>query len=219
MSQTETGLRSLLSRPALYDFFQNLVGARRARAGWTRNFIRPFPGMRLLDIGCGTAELLAHLPADSEYTGFDQSATYIDAARRRYGTRGRFLCSGAEAVWRNAGVDGRGEAGAAPGGFDVAVAFGILHHLEDEEARALFRGAYRALKPGGRLVAIDPAYAPGQTAMARFLASRDRGRNVRSPEAYARLGEAAFDNVEVTVTDDALRIPYSHAVLVCSRGA
>jgi hypothetical protein len=95
------------------------------------------------------------------------------------------------------------------------MAFGVLHHLEDGSARQLFHGARTVLKAGGRLVTIDPVFLPEQNSMARYLVSRDRGRNVRYPESYAALAQGIFAAVEPTVLRNTLRIPYDHAVLVC----
>jgi SAM-dependent methyltransferase len=202
MSQIESGVRRLLALPAAYDGFQALMGAPAARLRWIRECIRPFPRARILDIGCGTAELLSLLPADADYTGFDMSPAYIEAARRRYGGRGRFLCAKADAF-------------VPEDGFDIAMAFGVLHHLDDAESRKVFAGARKALKPSGRMVTLDGTFTESQSALSRFAVSRDRGRNVRSPEGYASLARDAFAHVEVSVWDDALRIPYHHAILVC----
>lgn len=206
MGQITTGARRLLSVPFFYDLFQDLVGASGIRVRWIRDFLRPFPGARVLDIGCGTAGILPYLPGYVDYTGFDMSPAYIEAARARHGRRGRFTCARAE-VFEPQGGEGRP--------FDIAMAFGVLHHLDDGEARSMLRNARSALGAGGRLVTLDPAYVPGQDRLARFAVSRDRGRNVRSPEAYAALGEGVFPRVETTVLRGALRIPYDHAVLVC----
>jgi SAM-dependent methyltransferase len=205
MSQDDSGLRRLLAGPALYNLFQILLGARAARLRWVRECLRPQPGARILDIGCGTAELLALLPADVDYTGFDMSAAYIEAARRRYGGRGRFTCQTVEA-FTSAGETS---------GYDLAIAFGVLHHLDDGECRKLFQDARSALKPSGRLVTFDGAFLPGQSPVARYLAARDRGRNVRVPEAYAALAGGIFSNVGLHVWRNALRIPYDHAILEC----
>lgn len=203
MSQINSGIRRLLALPAAYDLFQDLVGARALRRRWIRDCLKPFPGARILDIGCGTAEILPLLPVDVHYTGFDMSAAYIEAAKQRYGGRGTFTC---ETVVAFAPADGK---------FDIAMAFGVLHHLSDEESRKVFDGARQALKPGGRMVTIDPSFVPDQSPFAHFLVSRDRGRNVRVPQAYAALARDAFPHVEVATWHNALRMPYDHAILEC----
>jgi len=202
MSQINSGIRRLLALPAVYDLFQDLVGARALRQRWIRDCLKPFPGARILDIGCGTAEILPLLPEDVSYTGFDMSPAYIEAAKKRYGGRGTFTCETVEAF--------------APGdGFDIAMAFGVLHHLSDEESRKVFASARRALKPGGRMVTMDPTFVPDQSPFAHFLVSRDRGRNVRFPEAYAALAREAFPRIGVSTWHNALRMPYDHAILEC----
>lgn len=216
MSQIESGVRRLLAHPAVYDFFQDLVGVRSVRLRWIRDCLKPFEGARILDIGCGTAELLGLLPSHIDYTGFDMSPAYLEAARRRYGSRGRFVCGDVEAFGGGKLGDGNQAEGGGGASYDIAMAFGVLHHLDDREVRQVFRRAKLALKPGGRMVTIDPVFVPDQTPLARFAVSRDRGRNVRFPGAYADLARETFSDVRVSVWHDALRIPYDHAVLECA---
>ena len=51
--------------------------------------------------------------------------------------------------------------------FDVVLAIGIVHHLDDAEAQQLFQIAYGALKQGGKLVTSDGVYFDGQSSIAR----------------------------------------------------
>jgi 2-polyprenyl-3-methyl-5-hydroxy-6-metoxy-1,4-benzoquinol methylase len=211
MSQIDTGIRQVLAKPGVYDFFQDLVGAGRLRIRWIQEVLRPFSGARILDIGCGTAELLQYLPMDIEYTGFDMSPAYIDAAQKRYGNRGTFTCEKVN-LFEPEDIQTKTP---GKGGFDIVLAFGVLHHLNNEEGRQLFSSAREALKPGGRLVTIDPTFVKHQSVLAHFMVSRDRGRNVRFPEGYASLGENIFANISVSIWHNALRMPYDHAVLEC----
>ena len=92
----------------------------------------------------------------------------------------------------------------------------VLHHLSDAEADHVFGLGARALADGGRMFSNDPSLVPGQSRLARAVIQRDRGRNVRSPEAYRALAEARFSHVTVDVRHDLLHIPYSHALLTCA---
>ena len=75
-------MKRVLSRPVLYSAFQRLMGGRRARAIFAREFIRPSEGMKVLDVGCGPADILEHQEG-VDYWGFDISAAYVERARAR----------------------------------------------------------------------------------------------------------------------------------------
>ncbi len=200
------GLRSVLALPWAYRLFARLVGGN-ARAGFVRDHLRPAPGDRVLDLGCGPADLLAHLPG-CDYVGVDLDPKYVAAARARYGDRAVFRCEPAEAV-----------AELEPGAFDLVVASGLLHHLTDEQALAALDVARRALRPGGRFVSLDGCFVPGQSRVARWFLRRDRGQFVRDLPGYLRLARAVFPAVEPAVRHDLLRIPYTLAILDCTTGA
>jgi SAM-dependent methyltransferase len=196
-------LRDVLSAAPVYSLFARLVGATSARRRYVEGYIRPRSGDRVLDIGCGPADILDSLP-QVEYCGIDQSPEYIESARARFPLRGSFRVEavGADLIGKYAG-------------FDLVLATGVLHHLTDEEALALFRIAKAALKPGGALVTLDGAWVQGQSRMARALLRMDRGRHVRSPAEYERLAAGVFAHVDVRVMHDLLRVPYTHVVMRC----
>ncbi len=205
MAQITSGFRSIFSQPAIYNLAQRLVGAEKARRQLVNNFFPAMEGLRMLDIGCGTAEILQHLPDQMSYYGFDASKAYIAKAEQRFGSRGTFR---AELV-REAVLDNLEP-------FDLILAFGLLHHLDDNEAEALFKLAATALKSGGKLVTIDPAYVVDQHPLARWIISKDRGQNIRTPEAYSALASKHFQQIFTSVRHDLLYIPYSHTILECT---
>jgi SAM-dependent methyltransferase len=204
MAQREAGLFRVLGASRVYRAFQSAVGAepfRRRLATW----IDAAPGHRVLDIGCGPAEILAHLPAGIEYHGFDDSAAYLATARARHDDRGHFWQARVESASL-----------ARLGRFDRVIAIGVLHHLDDEAAATLVRLAAAALAPGGRFLTYDPCWAAGQGWVARALIARDRGRDVRDAHGYARLARASFRDVRPEVIRGHLRIPYTATVLRCA---
>ena len=206
MAQTTSGIRSIFSHPMAYNTFQMLVGASHARTTFVEDYLRIKDVSRLLDIGCGTAELLQHLPDRIHYVGFDQSARYIETAKRKFSHRH------AEFIAKQ--VAGTVLTAYEP--FDRVTATGLLHHLVDNEVLHFFQLAKEALKDDGFFVSIDPCYVANQSSISKMIVDRDRGKNVRTLADYQRLAESVFTHVAIHHRNDLLRIPYDHAVLVCS---
>ena len=206
MAQVTSGIRRVLSIPAVYNLWQKLVGAERSRSLVCSDHFRVVPGQRVVDVGCGTGEILDYLPDGITYHGFDLDPGYIRTAQAKYGDRGQFVCADITTL----------PADAIPP-CDLAIAFGLLHHLDDTGAAALLSHLYRRLAPGGRLVTIDGVFVEGQSAIARALIARDRGQNVRDSAGYLGLVPEEFASRKLLVRHDLLRIPYSLAIMECTK--
>jgi SAM-dependent methyltransferase len=183
------------------------MGAGKGRARNVRTYVRPFPGMRILDLGCGTAEILDALPEDVRYVGYDMSPRYIAAAQAKFGGRGTFHC----------GLLEQAEATTLEP-FDLVLGTGVLHHLDDATARQFMAVAAAALKPSGRIYTVDPCLASGQNPVARFLMLRDRGKHVRDAEGYLALTRGLPAEVTGTLVHRAW-IPYTHWHMECRMAA
>ncbi|SMP72082.1 Methyltransferase domain-containing protein [Desulfonatronum zhilinae] len=206
MAQCTTGWRSWLSLPGVYSFCMDLLGGKRGGQIFVDTCIRPQSGMSILDIGCGPAAILGYLPEGVEYVGVDVSQQYIDAATRQHGGRGRFFCMSVDDLSEN-----------DFGVFDLVLGTGVLHHLDDAQARSFFSLAGRMLHTEGRCLTLDPCLNKGQHCIARVLIHLDRGRNVRTAQEYAALASASFSDVSQTLRHDLLRVPYTHLIMECRK--
>jgi ubiquinone/menaquinone biosynthesis C-methylase UbiE len=105
-------------------------------------------GGRLLDIGCGTGNILRLArPHFSECVGVDLSTRLLGELRRRE----RLTVAASDAAF----LPFRAES------FDMVTMYALVHHLLDPEP--VFRAAWRVLKPGGRLyLDHDPNYYFGR---------------------------------------------------------
>jgi SAM-dependent methyltransferase len=186
----------------VYHLVQRVFDSAKLQAALVNEVAEVKPGERVLDVGCGTGELLERIPSGVQYTGFDLSAAYIEYARQRYAGRGEFSCQDIH----DAPIEEQ---------YDLVFAVCVLHHLDDHETVELFRKTAAQLRPHGRVVTADNAWVPEQSRVARFLIGCDRGRNVRTPEGYARLARQQFRDVTYTVRHDLSRFPYTHVFLVC----
>ena len=128
-------IRSVLALPQAYQLFFNVIGAPERSRILVREYIRPKPGDRILEIGCGPGTIVPYLPA-TEYVGFDASPEYIEQARKLF-PAAKFVCDRVSQFTLPPGEP-----------FDIVLALGILHHLDNEEALQLFRIAHGALNTG-----------------------------------------------------------------------
>ncbi len=203
MAEVTTGLRSVLSSAPVYSLTQRVLSSATFDAMFLADHVHPEAGERVMDLGCGTAAILRAMP-DVRYVGVDRHEPYLRSARRRYGEAAEFIRAGV--TDRSFWLDRR---------FDLVLAIGLLHHLDNEQCRCVFAHAADHLEDGGRLVALDGAIEPGQSRVARWLIDRDRGQDVRASRGYAALAEPFFDAVSVSVRDDMIRVPYTYAILEC----
>lgn len=197
------GLRSRLLRiPLVYEVLTNGLGKPGGREWLVDELIQAEPGMRILDVGCGTASILGLLP-EVTYIGIDHNPDYIAKARRAFGDRGAFVTVGvADKEFRQLGS------------FDRVLALGLLHHLDDTSCIQLMQSISECLTPTGRLITFDNSLVKGQHAVAWVLSKVDRGRFSRSPEGYRAIIETAFEIKTEVVRHDLMRVPYSHAAFV-----
>ena len=156
--------------------------------------VRRFPGMRVVDLGCGTGKLtrVAHERLEAlETTGIDRSEAMLKEMRSGTKLPGlRFETGTIEAF-----VDGaRGFQ--ASHRYDLILSNAALHWVQDHEA--LFQGLCGALGPAGQLALQVPAQHDGLAhVVAEELTTVEpfrtafrgwhRPQPVLTPEAYARL--------------------------------
>jgi SAM-dependent methyltransferase len=194
------GVWSLLANPVVYEAFHTLIGARRWMKRFAEETIRAQDGDCVLDIGCGPAALLRYLP-HVNYVGLDRNKTNIERAKRAYGSRGRFICDD---------VGNFSKYALTP--VDVAVAIGILHHVDDDLALSLLKAAAATLKPGGRLITVDPCFHHEQSLVQHLVVSADRGRHVRPFEQYVALCGAVFPEPKATFQRG--HFPFPHSICI-----
>ena len=100
------------------------------------------PGSRVLDVGCGTGAMLAHLGARARTVGADRSVRALEYCRRRgLGTLVR--------------ADGD-RLPFAPRTFDVVLLLDALEHFADEGS--LLASVHGVVRPGGTVLVSVPAY-------------------------------------------------------------
>ena len=204
--QRNSGLQRWLTFPRLYDLFQDAIGGNALRRRFIRNHVRPKAGDKIVDIGCGPAQILPWLPP-VEYLGLDVNPACIASAERRYAGEGTFLVGDTRSLWDDPRFRDA----------DIVMGLGILHHLNDDEALHCLRFAHSALKPGGRFVCFEACWVSGQGFLSRYIMSKDRGQNIRTEQMYRQLVGSVFENVNAWIDTKSMRIPYVIIFLGCQK--
>lgn len=192
----------LLERGYLYNLLQSTVGATNARRYFVEHFASLPEAAGVLDIGCGPGTLIPFLPRHvARYVGFDPNPQYIEVAKRRFGSDSHSFF---EADCSTAG-DWLAERG---GRFNVILAAGVLHHLDDREVTELLDLAITYCEPDGFFASFDNAILPHENPIAAALIRVDRGEHVRPPFEYEMLLRAKFSNIKSELHRNLMRVPY-----------
>jgi len=139
-----------MARPSLlpfYDTMSRLLGAGPAHARLVAQADPP-PGGRVLEIGCGTGNVLARMwraRPDVEMVGIDPDAAALDRARTKLPGSVRLE---------------RGYADALPlpdAHVDRVLSSFMFHHLPPDQQPGALREVRRVLRPGGSLHLVDIA--------------------------------------------------------------
>jgi SAM-dependent methyltransferase len=169
-------LYDILNRPWIYALSQFLIapGSEYFLVRHLKRLIRTLPPGRqpLLDVGCGPASRL--WKCGLKPVGIDISEAYVEAFRQAGG---------------EAHVGTATDLPFADQTFGGVWCFGILHHLDDIEARKAIEEMRRVCRDGG-YVAIFDAVLPRSywtRPLAYWTRKMDRGRHVRNMEAHQRL--------------------------------
>jgi SAM-dependent methyltransferase len=118
----------------------------RGRLAVLRSALRrvlPRGPLRLLEIGCGTGNVLSALVEFGEVVGIEVNDAFLAVAR-----------AGGLDVRKGALPD---DLPVATGWADVVLLLDVIEHVDDDVGA--LRGARRALRPGGLVVITVPAYA------------------------------------------------------------
>jgi cyclopropane fatty-acyl-phospholipid synthase-like methyltransferase len=196
-----TQLKKLLGWYPLYVGLQKGIGADKLRYRCLEELALK-PGDVVLDVGCGPAYYFDRLPKPLVYHGFDTDPNYIAHARKRFGAYGTFHHEIFDEI----------HLPQLPP-VDAVLLLGLLHHLSDDQCRALLANAAKALGPDGRVIAVDTVRHPGQGRISRWMSDNDRGEYVRDPAGFTALGKEFFADVDGEVVDDLTRVPASYWIM------
>ena len=200
-----TTVQRISDHPVLFIVLRGILeNDFKAIRAVIRRRLRVRQGLRTLDLGCGPGAF-ADLFAGDDYVGVDLNSRYIDHARKT--RQGAFVVGDARRVDL---PDAR---------FDQILIFGLLHHLPDEDVRAVLAECRRLLAPDGCVLVIEDIPAISRLNLIGHLIHQvENGEHIRAVAEYQRLYSeaAAIESGEVLQSGIC---DYYAAVLVVNRSA
>ena len=134
------------------------------------------PGVRCLELGCGTGEFTERLVASGcELVAVDLSEDTAALARERVGDQARVVVGNIETGEGLEGLE-----------FDAIVGVSVLHHVDLD---ATFAHTFSLLRPGGRFAFSEPNMANPQVWAERNVDAVRRLRHVTPHETAFRADE------------------------------
>ena len=197
-------LTQILGLAKIYQLYQWMVGANKYTKLFADQYIRYQENEKILDIGCGPADILKYLPEEVDYTGVDMNPDYISDARSRYPDK-KFVC---EDITSN-GLAFENDL------FDTVFFIGVQHHLTDNEMEATLRFATSKLKKGGRLLALEPVITENRGCIERWFMNNDRGKFIRTADHYQQITLRVTNNYSQTILKDTMNIPFTIIIIEC----
>ena len=194
---------NILSIPLVYQLWQALIGY----FGLTRlrlyaNYLPYTPGLSVLDLGCGPGSATRFFNKN-DYLGLDISQDYIHHAIKKYPDHkfkvDNFLSNTFLEQYFNS--------------FDLIFAMGLLHHLDNKVASQFLSQGFKLLRNGGNMICFDGCTHVGQTKISRMITLADRGKYIRTPQAYVDLASNAGFQTRYSIERRAYAIPYGLIVL------
>lgn len=204
MSQRKNQIYNFINNPLIYKIIQGVMSGTSFRNSIIKKNITK-KNLKILDIGCGPAQILEHIP-QCDYYGYDIDRRSIQYAKKKYHQKNyHFYCK----------KFNKTELKKLPK-FDFIIFFGILHHLSNKEVHEILKLCKKIMKKNSKLLTEDPILLENQNVVAKFLIKKDRGLNVRKKREYIGLLKKHFKKIKNKVIHQYF-IPYTWFTTVCSK--
>lgn len=142
---------------------------------------------RVLDIGCGPAQILKHIKKPALYVGVDENMNHINNLRKKFTkTENHFaFCGRVQDVISENKFNK----------FTKIFMLGLMHHLDDRTLENLVIFCKENLEEEGELITFDPVLTK-YNIVSNVLCYLDQGRFVRNESDYRKFLKNSFNHVQ-----------------------
>jgi ubiquinone/menaquinone biosynthesis C-methylase UbiE len=198
-------LATVFDNAQLYKLFQFGVIKAGTSEIIRNEVLMPVGVENVLDFGCGIGYHSVEFP-NSQYLGIEPLESCVNKADRLFRSSNASFVLGDHQKLKDI----------PDSSYDLIIAIGVLHHIDDSTFHSFIEEGYRILKPNGRITTFDPVIHPTQTKISKWVVLRDRGNFVRTEKEYRAIIEEKFaGETESQIYTNLLRIPYDHIRFHC----
>ena len=187
----------------LYKVFQFSVSRSGTAKVIRDEILKPSNVVNVLDFGCGIG-YHANEYLESSYLGIEPLENCVHKANVLYSRPTAKFIVGDHTALKSI----------PDSTYDLVIAIGVLHHIDNLIFGEFVKESKRILKSGGRLTTFDPVLHEKQSLISRWVVKRDRGQWVRNKDEYMSVVLSHFKtNVNSRIYTNLLRIPYDHIAI------
>ena len=203
MSEVNTGIRSILKYGWIYKLSQTLFGEKKSKQFIIDSYLTHLSeDTVLLDMGCGAGNFAYFIPINVNYIGFDPNENYIETAKDNFSQykKFKFYAGTADSQAVNEHI--------ANDSVDYALIHGVFHHLSDIQIIQMYTMAARVLKPGAKMISLEPVWYEGQSPVNKRIMQFDRGNNIKKQSewlAMARDNTASWASTQFQISQNLIR--------------
>lgn len=191
---------NLFDNANLYKIFQFAVSRQNTSRVIREEVLKPEGVHDVLDFGCGIGYHALEFP-NTNYLGIEPLQSCIRKAHKSFsGTNRQFVLGDHKTLKEIPNSS-----------YDLVIAIGVLHHIDDDIVSQFLKESFRILRTGGRLTTFDPVLHQNQSILSSWIVKRDRGKWVRTQSEYLAILTESFPvKVHSKIYTRLLRIPYDH---------
>ena len=162
-----------LSRvPLVFDILRwMLEGGHHTQKSILKKELFPLSG-KILDLGCGTG-ILANLFPKDLYVGIDENSDYISEAKKKNPFHEFQVMKGQNLTWEE-------------NTFQIVLVSGVLHHLNDQEAKVILKEISRVLDKNSGYLFLweDIPIRKSFNLIGKLVQYYDEGKFIREESEY-----------------------------------
>lgn len=198
-------VKRLLKFPEVYNLYQSLIGADSYLKKFAHAFLKDDNKqlIKILDVGCGTSNIVKFLGKNVDYVGFDCSKKYIEYSKRKYPNH----------LFLNKSVLEKID---TIQNFDVIISLGVMAALNDETLKDMLAILRSYANKNTKILLADMNYSQSASKLEKFLCKNERNSYIRGEKDYLNILSQFFNIENIHHWDKVYRIPYHKIIFECS---